>query len=405
MELTLNNKQVEEVIVALKSYIEQEKYKGWDPYDALNSKVVNKVTAFHPFIQRIAIHLLKNSPFNFRNILGIEKGYNPTALSLFIDGYINLYTIYDDKQYLEKAIRLMHLLYSLNCIDNENELGWGRNFKFIAATETHELDKPLTFLNAKLTISLLNLYEVSKEPLIIKNTKRAIYSIINNGKIFNTPKGTYIGYSADSEPRYIFNASILTAELIMKYLYHTHQSDEVICDINIKDLAQRLIDTVLEKQQNDGKWYYGYNHDFSLLENIDFHQGFVADALFGISKYTEYKKDEVLKAYESGISFMHDEQISNNGCFKWRLPKELPVDIHNQAQGIISLSRNSTPAKYHQKRDALLEYTINNLFDFDKGYFYYQKNRLYTIKTPFIRWNEGWMFFALTEYLKQKKAS
>ncbi len=100
---------------------------------------------------------------------------------------------------------------------------------------------------------------------------------------------------------------------------------------------------------------------------------------------------------------MYHEQITDAGKFKWRLPKKLPIDIHNQAQGIISLSRNNISNKHNLKLNSIVEYTINNLFDFDKGYFYYQKNRFYTIKIPFIRWGEGWMFFALTEYLKNGK--
>jgi len=398
----LQNKTIEETIFKLKFFIEEEHYKGWDPYDALNSVFISKVTSFHPFVQRVAIHLLKNSPINLRNLFGIEKGYNPTAISLFIDGYVNLYRIYNDEKYIQKANELTNILYSLNCIENEKELGWGRNFKFITTKETHELNKPLTFLNAKLTISLLNLYEVTKEELIIQNTKKAIYSILKNGRVFKTKEGTYIGYSADSEPRYIFNASILTAELIIKYLYHIKKNDEIVYDCSLKELAIDLIDTVLEKQQDDGKWYYGYNHDFTILRNLDFHQGFVADALLGISKYSEYKKNEVLKAYELGISFMYHKQITDEGIFKWRLPKKFPIDIHNQAQGIISLSRNNN-TEYKIKLNSILHYTIKEFFDTNKGYFYYQKNQFYTIKIPFIRWGEGWMLFALTEYIKNSK--
>jgi hypothetical protein len=402
MESRVEIKKIEAVVFKLEQFIRNENYKGWDPYDALNSNLINKITSLHPFIQRVAIHLLKNSPINLRNLFGIKKDYNPTALSLFIDGYVNLYKIYGDKKYLEKANELKEILYSLSCISDHNEIGWSRNFKYITTKETHDLNKPLTFLNAKLTISLLNIYEITKEKLIIENTKKAIYSILKNGGVFKTKEGTYIGYSADSKPRFIFNASILTAELIIKYLIYTNQDDEIIYDISIKELAKKLIDTILEKQLDKGEWYYGYSYDFSLFKNIDFHQGFVADALLGISKYSVYKKEEILTAYNLGIRFMHQHQITDNGTFKWRLPKEFPIDIHNQAQGIISLSRN-TNVSYKVKLHSLINYTINEFFDFEKGYFYYQKNRFYTIKIPFIRWSEGWMFFALTEYIKNSR--
>lgn len=398
----MQNKDANEILFKLQNYIEGEAYKGWDPYDALNSKLISKLTSFHPFAQRVAIHLLKNCPVNLRNFLGIKKDYNPTALSLFIDGYVNMYHVYENNAFIQKAEILKDTLYSLTCINNEDEIGWGRNFKFITTKETHELNKPLTFLNAKLTLSLLNLYAVTHDQLILKNAKKAIYSILKNGRVYETDVGVYIGYSSDSHPRYIFNASILTAELIIKYLYFSKKKDENILDINIKDLAQKLIDTVIEKQQDDGKWYYGYNYDFSILKNLDFHQGFVADALLGISKFCDYRKNDVLNAYHLGIQFIHKEQISDNGRFKWRLPKEYPVDIHNQAQGIISLSRIQDQV-FTTKLEKILSYTIQYLYNENEGYFYYQKTRFYTIKIPYIRWGEGWMFFALSEYLKNQK--
>ncbi|BCD62077.1 polysaccharide biosynthesis protein VpsJ [Nitratiruptor sp. YY08-26] len=398
----MRNINIEEILQKLQKFIEKEDYKGWDPYDALNSKLINKITSFHPFAQRVAIHLLKNSPINLRDFFKIEKDYNPTALSLFIDGYVNMYHIYEDKQYLYKAEILKNKLYSLACINNETEIGWGRNFKFITTKETHELNKPLTFLNAKLTLSLLNLYEITKDNLIIENTKKAIFSIIKNGKVFKTKRGIFIGYSSDNNPRFIYNASILTSELIIKYLFITKKEDEKICDFSIKNLAYELINTILKNQDIDGKWYYGFTNDFKILKNIDFHQGFIIDSLLEISKYTNYRKNDILKAYKNGINFMIKEQITDNGIFKWRLPKIYPIDIHNQAQGIISLSKAISKIDC-QKLNKILEYTIDNFYNKNEGYFYYQKHKFYKIKIPYIRWGEGWMFFALSEYVKNKK--
>ena len=90
----MKNELIEKTLLKLEKYIERENYKGWDPYDALNSPLINKITSIHPFFQRGAIHLLKNCPINCREFFGIKKDYNPTALSLFVDGYVNLYKIY-----------------------------------------------------------------------------------------------------------------------------------------------------------------------------------------------------------------------------------------------------------------------------------------------------------------------
>lgn len=395
-------KEVEDIVYSLVSFIETENYQGWDPYDALNSQFINKITVFHPLLQRAAIHLLRISPFNVRPYLSIPKGYNPTSISLFIDAYVNLYKIYSDKSYLEKCDTLKNTLYSLSCIDNENEIGWGRNYKFLTAHETHDVEKPLTFLNAKLMLSLLNLYEVTQEKDVLENTRKAIFSIIKNGKVFRTAKGVYVGYSADSKPRYIYNATVLVAELIVKYLYCSKQDNETLLGVDLKKLAREIIDTIIGEQHVDGKWYYGYTNDFQVLSNIDFHQGFVTDSLLSISKYFPYRKKRVLESYQLGVKFLNDCQINDRGAFKWRFPKTMPIDIHNQAQGIISLSRCELTF-CREKLSKSLNYTIDNFYDPDRGYFYYQKNKFYTNKIPYIRWGQGWMLLALTEYMKNMK--
>ena len=55
---------------SLKSYCESEQFKGWDPYDGLNSKVFQAL----PFLKNSALCRLvviqgfKRSPINFRKI-------------------------------------------------------------------------------------------------------------------------------------------------------------------------------------------------------------------------------------------------------------------------------------------------------------------------------------------------
>jgi hypothetical protein len=36
----------------------------------------------------------------------------------------------------------------------------------------------------------------------------------------------------------------------------------------------------------------------------------------------------------------------------------------------------------------------------DQGYFYYQRRRLYTVRTPYMRWTQAWMLYALARLLK-----
>ncbi len=74
-----------EVFEKLKNYIERESFKGYDPFDGLNSRLFQSIPFLkkNGFIQLAWIQFFKRSPINFRPITGIEKEYNPKGLGLF----------------------------------------------------------------------------------------------------------------------------------------------------------------------------------------------------------------------------------------------------------------------------------------------------------------------------------
>ena len=38
----------------------------------------------------------------------------------------------------------------------------------------------------------------------------------------------------------------------------------------------------------------------------------------------------------------------------------------------------------------------------ERGFFYYQKRRFYTVKKPYMRWSQAWMLYALARLLEAK---
>ncbi|MBR5743931.1 MAG: delta-aminolevulinic acid dehydratase, partial [Muribaculaceae bacterium] len=77
----------------LRDYCESENYKGWDPYDGLNSKVYRAI----PLLKRSAMWRLcviqgfKRCPVNLRPMLRVPKEHNAKGVGLFLQGYCNLH--------------------------------------------------------------------------------------------------------------------------------------------------------------------------------------------------------------------------------------------------------------------------------------------------------------------------
>ena len=77
----------------LKDYIENEHFKGYDPYDALNSPLLKAFSLNRRYPRIAFIQTLKRLPVNIRSLLGIRKDYNPKGIGLFLWGYAKLYGI------------------------------------------------------------------------------------------------------------------------------------------------------------------------------------------------------------------------------------------------------------------------------------------------------------------------
>ena len=108
-----------ESLLKLKDYSENEDYKGWDPYDGLNSKVFQFLPLKYFSTTRWAwIQLFKRSPINFRNLFLVPKEYNSKGLGLFLSGYCNLYNFAEtgdesfgtQSELYEKIVNLSYLV-------------------------------------------------------------------------------------------------------------------------------------------------------------------------------------------------------------------------------------------------------------------------------------------------------
>src|SRR5947207_12835360 len=75
----------------LLAYCQANDWAGYDPYDALNSRILTKLPFLNAKLPRLVLtQALKRSPVNIRPMLLIEKKQNPKAIGLFLSALLNL---------------------------------------------------------------------------------------------------------------------------------------------------------------------------------------------------------------------------------------------------------------------------------------------------------------------------
>jgi hypothetical protein len=124
------------------------------------------------------------------------------------------------------------------------------------------------------------------------------------------------------------------------------------------------------------------------------------ESLNDFIKYTNPDTEKYMDALRKSVEFYKNEQFLSDGRCKWRYPRLWPIDIHNQAQGIITFSRLSDiRLEYLEFAKTIAKWTIDNMQN-ESGYFYYQKWPVITNKIPYIRWGQAWMLLALSTLLE-----
>ena len=76
------------VLVDLFKYMKHEEFKGYDPYDCLNSQMIDAISS--RLVKLAFTQLLVYSPVNPRRILGISKQHNPKGLALILGSLVRL---------------------------------------------------------------------------------------------------------------------------------------------------------------------------------------------------------------------------------------------------------------------------------------------------------------------------
>lgn len=387
----------------LRHYCESQNFKGWDPYDGLNSKVFQAL----PFLKKSALCRLaviqgfKRFPFNVRKLALVPKEYNAKGIGLFLSGYCNLYhavtkapeleAMLGTKESLIKQIReLADLLISLQSKGYSGAC-WGYNFDWQARRLfLFPKNTPTVVATNFCATALMEAYEVTGEKQYLGVALSAAGFVITD--LHRTPykEGFLFSYSPLNGNDTVFNASLLGARLL-SYCYHYTRCE------TYRVLAEHSVKACCNGQRNDGAWVYGM---LPVQDWVDsFHTGYNLDALIA---YQELTGDTKYASHiKKGFDYYINHFFMEDGTPKYYDNKIYPIDIHCPGQLLITLSRLKKYGEYSELADKVLNWTLKYMQD-KKGFFYYQLKPGISSKISYMRWSNAFMFLALSHYLLNK---
>jgi len=380
-------------VTELYDYVKKNGYKGYDPYDGLNSQVTSSIAKKSKWLSMAIIQAFKSSPIDFRGFFQVNKSINLKSIGLFASAYLKLYNVTKEKKFLNDAEYCLDLLKNTSLKERYAEYCWvASSYNVQFPDDLGTPDVPSIVCTATCTLSFLQHYETTGSEESLWIAKSAANFIMKYLYLNDKEKSIFRYTPTYNTNISIYNASTFGAR-ILSHIYRYTNNTELL------EISHKVMDYIVSKQKTNGAWYFSEMNGVE-RKQIDFHQGFILDALDDFIINTRPDDGKYLEALLKGVDFYKNEQFLPDGRCKWRYPRRWPIDIHNQAQGIITFSRlRDRKPEYLDFARTIADWTITHMQD-KSGYFYYQKWPIVTNKISYIRWGQAWMLFALSTLLE-----
>lgn len=375
----------------LYAYCAARDFAGHDPFDALNSEIFQKLPLKDLRFARLAfLQLVKRSPIDLRSMLQVKEGVNPKALALFALAEMSRYRESGDEHNAENARLLLGKLLKLkitgDTVSGERWGAFGYNFDWQSRYFFAPRVTPAIVPTAFASQAFFEAFELFNDDRY-SNTVSEIASFVDNklNRFIDTTDEVCFSYTP-LDNSVIYNASLLAGECLARSSAINFNADHSL-------LAEKSARFVVRRQLASGAWTYGASGRQVWVDN--FHTAYVLLSLRRIADTLDLQNDEMMRTFDRGFDYWLANFFLDDGTPKYYENETYPIDIHSAAVAIAAMSElgETTNARH------VATWTCENMLD-ENGSFYYQKRATGMVKTPFIRWGQAWMSYALARLIE-----
>jgi len=375
----------ERALQKLRHYVERKDFKGWDPFDGLNSKLFQKLPLLkkNKWARLAWVQFFKRSPVNFRPLTGVPEEDNPKGLALFILGYARLYRKTGEKEIIPLIRNLSERLLMLQS-KGYSGAGWGYNFDWQARAFFQPKFTPMAVSTAYAAEALMHAADVLEDENLLQVALSAADFILNDLQRTYDQDGDFMFSYSPLDKSQIYNAGLLAAKTLIRIWKHTGNAE-------LREEALKVFRYAAKRQKPDGSWTYGTLPHHQWTDN--FHTGYNLEAYYVLKNLTGISDfDPIIK---KGTDFYLRNFWTSEGIPRYFHDRTWPADMHNPAQLTIVLDKAGLLSHHKELAEKVWQWSINRMQAPD-GRFYYQKHAFYTNKIPYMRWTQAWAFYGLS---------
>lgn len=385
---SINREKLVEATTSLVNYCRKNKWEGYDPYDALNSRLFSYTPFIKSRVCRIVFtQVMKRLPINIRPLLLIDKEQNAKAIALFLMAGIKLNKIkmLDRRDFISAMTERVTALRSPNI----SYWCWGYSFPWQTRTVLVPRGAPNLVCTTFVANALLDAFEETGEAKHLDMAVSAGEYFLDELYWTDGDAMTSFSYPLPTSRSRVHNANFLAAALLARIYNITDEKKFLGPALGAARYSAG-------RQRDDGSWNYGEITAQRWVDN--FHTGYNLCALRSIGEYTGTKEFD--GNIRRGFNFYRKNFFTKDGAPKYFHAKAYPFDIHSAAQSIITLLKlKDLDENNLDLAHSVFQWAMNEMRD-KNGYFYYQVLPFLKNKISYMRWSQAWMLMASSMLLE-----
>jgi hypothetical protein len=410
--------ELETVYERLRAWCRARDYAGHDPFDALNSTLFQSTPLRRSRLARLVwTQAFKRSPVNLRTLARVPAERNSKGTALFALAALSRLRATRDRGDEREARALLDDLLAAK-IETAHGAAWGYNFDWQGRAFYAPKGTPTvvpTAFAVRALVEASDALSTSDEEgarssdvcKYLSAATRACEFILNDlNRGDESGDEVCFSYTPLDRTR-VFNASLLAGEALAS-VGALAGSAEWIGE------ALRAARYVVRRQRGDGSWGYGADSYQTWSDN--FHTAFVLTSLArvlracgpeelesGAVENVAGAREEIRRAIKRGYAFWRSSFFLADGWPKYYHRSAHPADAHSAGACIVAcVELCGLEPDALELATRVARWTLRELLD-PRGFFYYQKRRLHTVRTPYMRWSQAWMMYALARLLESRR--
>jgi hypothetical protein len=366
----------------LEAHLVEERFRGYDPYDALTSPLFRLPVFRSSRVIRLAgEQALKRSPINLRPLLRIPKGYNPVTLALILEASAYR-ALAEPARADEHRARAAHCVVELDRLQTKGFSGpcWGYDFDWESRYGRLPAGTPTIVATGLVTNALFIGYRLLDLADAFPLCESAARFVLEDLPRTVEGDGTFCWAYYPSDHQRVLNATMKGARLCAQVYSVTRAASYL-------EPALQTAAYVAAQQRDDGSWPYAVSDRRSWADN--FHTGYVLDSFDSLERCAEDKRFHEVK--QKGWSHYRTNFFVAGKIPKYYAEKPYPIDATACAQSLLTLCRFGDV----DTATAVADWVIENMQCPD-GHFAYQVHRRRAVRIPYMRWSSAYFYAGLS---------